>query len=119
MRVFILALILFTASLSSAALAHSHITKTEPADGEVLGASPESIKITFGEPVRPKESFIHVLDKDGKQLNSDVLIPSLNEKALIAPLPELEFGEYTVDWKAVCLCADHGVTEGTFKFTLK
>ena len=112
-------LMLLSAAFCSGAFAHSHITKTDPTDAAVLNASPEAITMTFGEPVRPKESFIHVLDSDGDRMNSDTLIASKNDKVLIAPLPELEFGTYTVDWKAVCLCADHGVTMGRYKFTIK
>ena len=112
-------LMLITAAFSGSAFAHSHITKTDPAAEAVLNASPDAITITFGEPVRSKESFIHVLDSDGDQMNSDTLIASKNDKTLIAPLPELAFGTYTVDWKAVCLCTDHGVTTGRYKFTIK
>ena len=104
---------------ATSAFAHSHIIKMSPAASEMLGASPESITIRFKEAVRPKESFIHVLDKDGNQVNSDVLIASTDEKTLNAPVPELEFGTYTVDWKAVCLRADHEVTTGKYQFTIK
>ena len=119
MRAFFLSLALVACCLASPAQANSNIKKMEPEASAILGASPEFIKIRFVQPIRPKESFIRVLDKEGTQMNSDILIASQDEKMLTSPLPELEFGTYTVEWKALCQCNAQTAAEGTYQFTIR
>ena len=119
MRALFLSLVLITCCLASQAHATSNIKKMEPEASAILGASPEFIKMRFVQPIRPKESFIRVLDKEGTQVNSDFLIASKDEKTLTSALPELEFGTYTVEWKAPCPCNDQTVVEGTYQFTIR
>ena len=119
MRAFFLSLALATCCWASSAQATLNVRKMEPEASAILGASPEFIKIRFMQTVRPKESFIRVLDKEGTQMNSEILIASKDEKTLTSPLPELEFGTYTVEWKALCLCDAQTSAEGTYQFTIR
>ena len=119
MRALVLSLALITCGLAGPANATSNVRKMEPEASAILGASPEFIKMRFVQPIRPKESFIRVLDKEGTQMNSDILIASKDEKTLTSPLPEFEFGTYTVEWKAPCQCYEQTAAEGTYQFTIR
>jgi len=106
-------------AFASIASAHSHLASSEPKANEVLSVAPESITIHFKDALRPKESIITVFDSAKKQVNNEDATVGEDKKTLTVALPELTAGSYTVKWKAVCFCADHGVTSGTYKFTVK
>jgi len=118
MRTIILALLLAFGSVS-AAYAHASVVSSEPTDGQVLDASPESIKITFSEALRLDESLVSVYDANKKPINGLIVTKTGEDDIMSYTLPKLPSGTYTVKWKAVCLCTDHHVTKGSFKFTVK
>jgi methionine-rich copper-binding protein CopC len=118
MRTIILAFLLAFGSVS-AAYAHAHVESSEPADGQVITSSPDSLKITFSEPLRPGESHAYVYDAHKKQVSGLTITKTGNDDILSYALPKLAPGIYTVKWKAVCLCTDHHATNGSFKFTVK
>jgi methionine-rich copper-binding protein CopC len=111
-------LVLFSVA---SAYAHAHVKSSMPKAGEVMTIAPKAVTITFSEALRPAESTITVYDGKGKAINDGkVTSVSAGNDSISAPLPTpLAAGNYTVKWKAVCLCTDHHATKGGFKFSVK
>ena len=119
MRKLTFALFVAATTFTSAAYAHSHFESSEPKAGAVLAAAPDSVKITFEEALRPKESTIAVLNSKKTEVNTEAATVSEDGKTLSETLPTLTSGTYTVKWKAVCMCTDHHATSGSYKFSVK
>ncbi len=100
--------------------AHSHLEASSPKSGEVLASAPEAVTLTFEELVIPKGSEIIVTDSKKHQVSdAESTKVSENKKELSVNLHDVKSGTYTVKWKAVCMCADHHVTSGSYTFTVK
>jgi methionine-rich copper-binding protein CopC len=105
--------------ISGEVFAHSHFEASSPKVNETLTKSPEKVEITFEEALRPDESYIKVLNSKKVEVSKDKTTLSEDKKTITETLPKLKSGTYTVEWKAVCLCADHHATDGKYKFTVK
>ncbi|MBD8063424.1 copper resistance CopC family protein [Oceanitalea stevensii] len=94
----VLLVLLGTLGLGPAAQAHDMLVASDPADGAVLDAPPESITLTFNNPPLEVGSVITVVDADGTTLvegegtldGADVVL------ALDAELPA---GQLEVRWR--------------------
>lgn len=99
--------------------AHATLVKSEPpADGLVLG-SPGSVRLRFSEEVRaanPAPS-IAVRDADGQPVSmSDSPVgPFDDPRVLVANVPTLDPGTYTVTWTVTSAVDGHALS-GTFAF---
>lgn len=107
-------LLALTVVLAPAALAHSDLVETTPAQGAVVAEAPESISLQFNE--EPLDSLIDVVitNAAGDVVAMDAAEASGTE--VLVPWPgALGPGEYTVAYRVVS--ADGHPVTGTFTFT--
>jgi methionine-rich copper-binding protein CopC len=100
--------------LTSSAWAHTHLAKSDPADGSTLAKAPEHIALQFEHPVRITEFTIQKgTEKSEKLLMS---LPEASGDKISAPAPQLSAGQYVVNWRAVS--SDGHVMSGKVRFTV-
>jgi copper transport protein len=102
---------------ASAASAHALVRSSDPANGAILSAPPKQVTVNFTEPPDPKLSYIHVLDQQGKTVESSAAHPVPGDGLQwVVPLPkDLPDGVYTVSWRSLSRTDGH-VTAGSFSF---
>ncbi|MDV2683927.1 copper resistance protein CopC [Alkalihalophilus lindianensis] len=96
------------------ALAHSYVSESSPADGEVVHEAIDELQLLFNGGI---EQFSTVtVTKDGEEeiRVEDILIES--PSMYVALESPLEAGTYTVDW--VAMGADTHQTEGSYSFSV-
>lgn len=79
---------------------HTELVSSNPADGDLLTASPAAVRLVFSDPVEPTLSIIRLVTADGAQLEFH---PSSEDggRVLVARLPGLANGNYTIEWSTV------------------
>jgi len=108
------ALLAVATFIADAALAHTELAATVPADGAMIADAPENVQLTFSEPVRLTALSIQ---KDGERKQSLGPLPSETIKEFSAALPAMiEDGHYVVTWRA--LSDDTHVMNGEFMFAV-
>lgn len=92
---------------------HTELISSNPADGDLLTASPAAVRLVFSGPVEPTLSMIRLVTADGAQLEFD---PSSEDegRVLVARLPGLANGNYTIEWSTVSV--DGHKVEGRLTF---
>jgi copper resistance protein C len=94
--------------------AHAELERSTPADGETVQGSPRVIRGFFTEELADG-SEMALLDESGATIATGTIDPANPTRMRIDP-PELEPGDYEVQWKTF---ADDGHLEtGTFTFTV-
>jgi len=94
--------------------AHAELERSTPADGETVQGSPRVIRGFFTEELADG-SEMALLDATGTTIATGTIDPANPTRMRIDP-PELEPGDYEVQWKTF---ADDGHLEiGTFTFTV-
>ncbi|WP_394143895.1 copper homeostasis periplasmic binding protein CopC [Burkholderia multivorans] len=112
------AAVLFAATVSSAAFAHAHVAKSDPAANAVLAAAPAAVTIDFTETLEPAFSSIVVVDGGGKTVSDGrARVDAGDRKRMTVPLSALSAGAYTVKWVAVA--TDGHRTQGSYAFSVK
>ncbi|HEX3628222.1 MAG TPA: copper resistance CopC family protein [Verrucomicrobiae bacterium] len=112
-----LAAVLFFAA-QSPAWAHAFLDHADPKIGSTVTNSPGEIKLWFTQNLEPAFSTFDVKDAQGREVDIKALRPdSKNKSMLIASVPALPDGTYTVTWHVVSV--DTHRTQGHFKFTVK
>jgi methionine-rich copper-binding protein CopC len=100
--------------LPAAVAAHAELERSTPADGETVEGSPNVIRAFFTEELADG-SEMALLDEAGTTIAQGTIDPADPTRMRIDP-PELEPGDYEVQWKSF---ADDGHLEtGTFTFTV-
>ena len=100
--------------MPAAVAAHAEFERSSPADGETVQGSPRVIRAFFSEGLADG-SEMALLDEAGTTIADGTIDPANPSRMRIDP-PELEPGDYEVQWKAF---ADDGHLEtGTFTFTV-
>lgn len=103
------------ALLPMSALAHTQLTETSPADGEVVTGAVEEVTVTFADEIQPF-SQMTVEGADGSVAEPDQM--TVDGKHLTAVFdPPLAGGEYTVKWQVVA--ADGHTLRGEFAFAVE
>jgi copper resistance protein C len=98
----------------AAVAAHADLERSTPADGETVQGSPRVIRAFFTEELADG-SEMALLDAAGTTIATGTIDPANTSRMRIDP-PELEPGDYEVQWKSF---ADDGHLEtGTFTFTV-
>jgi methionine-rich copper-binding protein CopC len=101
---------------ATAVSAHSQLVTSDPAAGDVVPTAPFQIRLVFSEPISPKATSLDLLDPSGRTLISFAGTPDpADPYTLVAPLPALSDGIYTVNWRALS-AADGHATTGSFTF---
>lgn len=101
------------------ASAHTSLAASTPRAGQVLGASPGAITLTFSDPVDQRTAAIHVLEPTGLPM-AGLGAPTLaagSGRVLTAKLPgTLADGTRTVTWRVVS--SDGHPLQGSFTFSV-
>ena len=97
---------------SAAALAHTHLARSIPADGADLASSPPEAVLVFAEPVTIASAKV-----ESSEGAKSVLTPPDGQSAEIhLKLPTLASGRYRLSWRAAS--ADGHVMTGQIAFTI-
>jgi copper transport protein len=98
------------------AFAHASLIRESPAFRERLASSPREVLLRFDQSVTAFPSSVVVLTPDGKNVVTSVVsVPA--KRAIVAHLPVLPRGPYTVRWHA--MSNDGHVVSGVFTFGVR
>lgn len=105
-------------STAGSAAAHARLEASEPPAGAVLTAQPETVILTFNEPVEVNDGAIEVFDDRFNRVDSGPVtsIGQGQSRLQIGLRPGLARGTYTVSWHASS--GDTHPVSGTFRFSL-
>jgi copper transport protein len=99
-----------------AAFAHASVIHTFPGFRERLAQSPAEVIVRFDQSVTALPSSIVVLTSDGKNVAAPArAVPA--KRAIVARLPKLARGPYTVRWQA--MSNDGHVVSGVYTFGVR
>jgi copper transport protein len=99
-----------------AAFAHASVTRTSPGFRERLAQSPREVIVRFDQTVTALPSSIAVLTRDGRNVAAPArAVPA--KRAIVARLPKLPRGPYTVRWQA--MSNDGHVVSGVYTFGVR
>ena len=102
--------------LPASAFAHASLVRGYPAFRERLAQSPREIVLRFDQSVTALPHSIVVLTRDGKNVAAPArAVPAKN--AIVAHLPKLPRGPYTVRWQA--MSNDGHVVSGVYTFGVR
>jgi copper transport protein len=97
-------------------LGHAHLVTSSPGSGAVLPDAPGELRLVFSEPLEGGFSSLDLRDAAGAELLSRTGdVDPADRFALVAPLPQLADGVYTVTWRSLS-AADGHTTDGFFSF---
>jgi len=102
---------------ASAARAHSFPEQESPAAGETVAAPPTHVIIKYDAPIESLFDSLRVLDTAGQDKAAGAPQVSADGYELSVPVGALGPGQYTVQWRVVCVDTHH--TEGSYTFTVK
>lgn len=112
----LLTAIIMALGMSQLASAHARLLRSNPEEGAVLDDAPREIFLWFDEAIGVEFSSIEVLKADGQSIGTLSVRGDPSDPALlIATLPELPAGVYSVKWQAWSNTDSH-VTQGTLVF---
>jgi methionine-rich copper-binding protein CopC len=98
--------------------AHVSLSRSVPAAGSVVHASPAEVRLWFTHAIEARFSTLRILDSAGRQIDKlDKRVDSSDPTLLRISLPRLAPGTYRVHWRAVSI--DTHVTTGEFRFTVQ
>lgn len=118
LRTSLLLALLLALAISSVALAHAALVRSDPAANAVLEHAPTQITIEFSEPIEPRLSKIDVLYGDGSIAdNNDTWRDPGNPNVMHVSLKESRDGTYIVSWRALSEVDGH-VTSGSYVFSV-
>ncbi|WP_265521537.1 copper resistance protein CopC [Oerskovia flava] len=106
--------VLLTLTGAGPAAAHAVLVGTDPEDGAVLDEAPDSLVITFNEPVQPVDGATALLDADGAPV--DATVTALDTTVVVEPGETLGDGTYVVSWRVISL--DTHPVAGAFSFSV-
>jgi copper transport protein len=107
------AAVLVALALPASAFAHASLIKSAPSFKQELKISPRQVVLQFDQSVDALPKAIEVLTLQGKNVaGTPRAVPSARE--IVASLPRLPEGPYTVRWQA--LSADGHIVSGVYTF---
>lgn len=109
----ILVAVLAALALPASAFAHASLIKETPTFKQELTASPRQIVLEFDQTVDALPKAIEVLTPDGKNVAGKPRAVTA-QRELVAALPRLPKGPYTVRWQA--LSNDGHIVSGVYTF---
>ena len=102
--------------MPAGAFAHASLIRESPAFKERLASAPREVLLRFDQSVTTFPNSVEVLTPDGKNLVTSVRgVPE--KRAIVAHLPVLPRGPYTVRWHA--MSNDGHVVSGVFTFGVR
>ncbi len=102
-----------------AASAHANLVRSEPGANAVLDNPPNQLKLWFSETPEPHFSEAKLFDRSGQEVKgvSALQRDAQDDKLLIATLPALSPGVYSVAWRVLSAVDGH-TTGGGFVFVI-
>ena len=96
--------------------AHSQLVSSTPGSGEVVASPPSRLVLVFSEQIDSAHTSLDLLDSSGRTIATGLgtADPSSN-RTLVAPLPPVGEGTYTVNWRALSAADGHS-TSGSLSF---
>jgi len=116
MRRALLLVALAALALPASAFAHASLKKETPAYGQELAVSPRQIVLQFDQTVQALPKSIQVLTPDGKNLAGSPRAVT-SQRELVASLPRLPTGPYTIRWQAIS--NDGHIVSGVYTFGVR
>ena len=107
--------LLALALLTTPASAHAYLLGADPADGSELEAAPETITLTFNEPIGTDAQSLRLFDTEGERVDDGPVDTDDAEVGIAVPT-DLEDGAYVVAYRVVS--ADSHPIAGTLTFTI-
>ena len=83
------------------ASAHAELVETDPAEGAVVATAPETVTLTFNEPVRLTSQEIAVYDAQGEPVASSAGANGEAVRVDLAGAADLPDGTYVVSWNVL------------------
>ncbi len=114
MRRSALVVLLLALAFPGGAWAHATLLQTSPRVGQRLDVSPRQIVLSFDQTVRVLPNGIQVFDTRGKIVSGAPHVSPADGRVVVAPLPGLQKGAYTVRWATIS--NDSHVGRGVFTF---
>ncbi len=108
-----LALLAPGALLAPAALAHSELVSSDPADGATLKAPPQTLTFTFSEPLLP--DFVRFIATNPEGVTGDLPVSSVEGPTATIDWPQAQGGTWEVRYRVVS--QDGHPIEGGITFT--
>ena len=93
-----LALVLLGAAPASA---HAELLETDPAEGAVVETAPESVTLTFNEPVRLTSQEIAVYDAEGEEVASSAAANGPEVTVGLSDAATMDHGTYVLPWNVL------------------
>jgi len=116
MRRALLAAVAVSLALPAGAFAHASLIRESPAFRERLAAAPHEVLLRFDQSVTALPHSVIVLDGAGNNVAaSAIAVPE--KRAIVAHLPKLPRGPYTVRWEA--MSNDGHVVSGVYTFGVR
>jgi copper resistance protein C len=103
--------------VTAAASAHSFPEQEIPPAGATLTEPPAQVTIKYDAPIEKLFASLEVLNSAGQ--NEAVGEPAVSPDGwnISVPVNKLQPGEYTVQWRVVCIDTHH--TQGSYSFTVE
>lgn len=95
------------------ATGHALLLDSEPRRNEIAPATLSRILLRFNSRLEPRLARLWIVSADGARIRLSVTAQGAPDR-LTAPVPPLDPGIYTLEWKV--LSADGHVTAGGFRF---
>lgn len=112
----LLAWMLLSLTTPRVASAHARLLRSNPEDGAVLSEAPQEVYFWFDEPVAAEFSSAELLDANAQPVGEVKLRSDASDaKLVIASLPNLPTGVYSLAWKILSDTDTH-FTRGTLVF---
>ena len=106
--------VLAVLALPPSAFAHASLAAESPSYKQELQRAPRAVVLSFDQDVELLPNAVQVLNRKG----ANVARPArVKDRQLIAPLPRLPRGPYTIRWKA--LSTDGHVVSGVYTFGVR
>jgi len=115
----LLGLILLTliVNVTRAAWAHSFPEQETPSAGSMLNQPPAQVTIKYDAPIEKLFASLEVLNSAGQNVAMGPAEVSPDGWKLSVSVNKLQPGEYTVQWRVVCI--DTHRTQGSYSFTVE
>jgi len=103
--------------VTTAASAHSFPEKETPSAGATLTKPPAQVTIKYDAPIEKLFASLEVVDAKGQNEAAGQPKVSPDGWNLSVPVQKLPPGEYTVQWRVVCIDTHH--TQGSYSFKVE
>jgi copper transport protein len=102
--------------LGAPASAHAELVSSDPAEGAVVDVAPDTVTLTFNEPVRLTSQQIAVYDAEGDEVPSTAGASGTEVTVDLADAADLPDGSYVVSWNV--LSGDGHPVSGALTFSV-